>query len=277
MRDLVRVHVVLVVKSVGALGLLSHCDLMWFCVPCHEKVQKNIITDMKIEERCKEIMRHYEERIAKLETDLSSKCSENRVREIIQEEIRDRNLDPPKQGADSGNVDEGEGGDSNVVTSVMSELNERKQRELNLVIYGVKESDSEIREDRIYYDRQKVIEIGAKCDVILRTEDIGKTVRLGKFDKDKRKRPILVSLKALEHKRNILRGARNLKDEDSNSELELRAVRIANDLTRAEREQEKQLFTRAKELQQQESGDFIYRVRGPPWARRVAKIKLEDK
>ena len=157
----------------------------------------------------------------------------------------------------------------------MSELNERKQRELNLVIYGVKESDSEIREDRIYYDRQKVREIGAKCDVILHTEDIGKTVRLGKFDKDRRKRPILVTLKSLDSKRNILRGARNLKDEDSNSEL--RAVRIANDLTRAEREQEKQLFTKAKELQEQESGDYIYRVRGPPWARRVAKIKLDDK
>ena len=200
--------------------LLSNCDLMWFCVSCHEKVQKNIITDMKIEERCKEIMRHYEDRIAKLKTDLSSsKCSENRVREIIQEEIGDRNLDPNKQGADSGNVDEGEGGNSNVVTSVMSELNERKQRELNLVIYGVKESDSEIHEDGIYYDTQKVREIGAKCDVILRTEDIGKTVRLGKFDKDKRKRPILVSLKTLEQKRNILRGARNLKDGDSNSEL----------------------------------------------------------
>ena len=135
------------------------------------------------------------------------------------EEIGGRDPGPPKQGADSSTVDEGEGGDSNVVTSVMSELNERKQRELNLVIYGVKESDSEIREDRIYYDKQKVMEIGAKCDVILQTEDIGKTVRLGTFDKDRRKRPILVSLKSLESKRNILRGARNLRDEDSNSEL----------------------------------------------------------
>ena len=252
--------------------ILSKCDVMWFCVPCREKVQKNIITDMKIEERCKEIMKHFEARVSVIESEMATKCDEGQVRVLVRDELKKVNpnmkVNEDLAASYTGNETEG-----TVVTSVMSEINERKQRENNLVIYGVAECDSENREERMKYDKGMVKNIGATCEVDIGDEDIGKVVRLGKFNREKPNRPLLVSFKATSTKRNIFKGARNLKEEES----EFAGIRIANDLTKAERENEKQLYAKAKEMQKEDSGDYIYKVRGPPWARRVAKIRPEAK
>jgi hypothetical protein len=51
-------------------------------------------------------------------------------------------------------------------------------------------------------------------------------------------------------------------------------VRIGNDLTRTEREEEKKLYEKSKKLQEADSGEHRYRVRGPPWARKIVKVPL---
>lgn len=52
-------------------------------------------------------------------------------------------------------------------------------------------------------------------------------------------------------------------------------VRINNELTKAEREQEKELWRKAKEKREQSSsGEFTFKVRGPPWARKATKIRI---
>ena len=53
-------------KSVEEYTLLSSTDIMWFCPPCREKVEKNIITDREIEARCRDLMDHFENRIHQL-------------------------------------------------------------------------------------------------------------------------------------------------------------------------------------------------------------------
>lgn len=40
---------------------------MWFCGSCRVVVEKSVLVDRKIEDRCKEIMKIYESRIAELE------------------------------------------------------------------------------------------------------------------------------------------------------------------------------------------------------------------
>ena len=72
-----------------------------------------------------------------------------------------------------------------------------------MVIYGIVECDSEIREDRINYDKTKVKELCDVCKVAVEDEHIGKVVRLGKFDKNKPKRPMLVNFKSKEVKKHI--------------------------------------------------------------------------
>jgi CRISPR/Cas system-associated endonuclease Cas3-HD len=64
---------------------------MWFCVKCRKIVEEHIVIDLKIEERCKEIMENYEQRISdieivKEELQLNS-CNEPMVKKIVEEVI----------------------------------------------------------------------------------------------------------------------------------------------------------------------------------------------
>jgi predicted component of type VI protein secretion system len=41
--------------------------IVWFCRPWREKVEKNIIVDQEIEDRCREIMERFENRLKNVE------------------------------------------------------------------------------------------------------------------------------------------------------------------------------------------------------------------
>ena len=248
---------------------MVNSDMMWFCINCKEKVEKNIITDMKIEERCNAIMKEYEQRMSLIESSLAQKCSESEVRNIVREEL---NTNPEiisnktKSGENIVQEPEGTG-----VNKVMVEINERKQRERNLIVFGAHESSSDSREERIQHDSVMIKDICTACEVMIEDIDITKIVRIGKFNKDKTDRPMLITLKSQETKRNIFKGAKHMRGMP-----EFTDIRLSNDLTRTERDQEKILYDEAKELESKESGNFIFRVRGPPWARKVVRIRKED-
>ena len=49
-------------------------------------------------------------------------------------------------------------------------------------------------------------------------------------------------------------------------------INVSNDLTKTERGNEKRLWEEAKKMNENDaSGDFTYKVRGPPWARKLVK------
>ena len=78
-------------KSNTEYDVLSKSDTMWFCVKCRKIVEEHIVIDLKIEERCKEIMENYEQRISdieivKEELELNS-CNEPMVKKIVEEVI----------------------------------------------------------------------------------------------------------------------------------------------------------------------------------------------
>ena len=154
----------------------------------------------------------------------------------------------------------------------MSELQERKNRENNIVIYGVSEIESRSREERTQHDLTQTVEILSNCKTTVEKEEIKKIIRLGKYDKDKKNRPILLTLQDSEKKGDIFKGAINLKDTEK-----WQNVRLANDLTRAERENERELLEIAKEKEKNCRQGCKYKVRGPPWARRVVKKQPETK
>jgi hypothetical protein len=56
---------------------------------------------------------------------------------------------------------------------------------------------------------------------------------------------------------------------------------VAHDMTQREREQNKKTLAEAKEKNEAmdlkgQSGKFIFMVKGPPWDRKVAKVKKKD-
>ena len=114
-------------------------------------------------------MKEFESRVSKLESEMVEKCSISEVRDIVRQEI-DRNLESTEVNADKEGDNSGKSEAGVEIMTVMSEINERKQREANLVIYGIVEYDSEIREDRINYDKTKVKELCDVCKVAVEDE-----------------------------------------------------------------------------------------------------------
>jgi len=280
-------------KTQEEYKILAKSDSMWFCHNCREKVEKNIIIDRKIEEKCKEMMTAFDLRLQSIETDVKTKCDAKEVRTIVQEEIKKSTpTEPSGANCDAeevrnivqeeiqktaptepsgGTAETGVKSKNSGVNAVLSEMQERKNRENNLVIYGIPELDSRSKDERKNHDNAKTLEVLKTCEPNIQPEEIKRTIRLGKYDKEKTNRPVLVTLQDSERKRKIFKGANALKETE-----ELEDVRLANDLTQAERENEKTLFEKAKEMEKNCEEGYIYKVRGPPWARRISKTRPEE-
>ena len=102
-------------------------------------------------------------------------------------------------------------------------------------------------------------------------DDIIQIKRLGKFDENKQesKRPMLVQITE-EDKKTLFLNLNNLRGASNN----LSGISISHDMTPLQREEDKEMFEEAKRMEEEEtSGDFIFRVRGPPWNRYIKKIR----
>lgn len=248
-------------KSDLEYDILCKSDSMWFCGPCKGIVERNIVTDLKIEARCSEIVKEFEQRMAAIEKDMLTKCNESDVRKIVQEELKSK---PTTEIMYPNGVVHPE----TTVTEVISEINERNSRKNNLILYGIEECNSQDTEERKENDANVLREIASKCDIKLENYRINKIVRLGKYDKEKNKRPMLIQCDTPQLKIDILKNAHKLKGEDS----EFDDIAMSHDMTKTEREEERRLFSEAKKLTAQTHGKETYKVRGPPGARRVVKI-----
>ena len=93
---------------------------------------------------------------------------------------------------------------------------------------------------------------------------------MGKLQRHTNKpRPVLITMPTLEHKYRILKETKNLKGKEA-----FNNIRIQQDLTRSQRQTRKELVDEAKRLEQEDqSRNFIFRVRGPPEKMEVRKIK----
>ena len=246
--------------------------IMWFCPYCEESVEKSIAVEQMIEEKCQQITSFFEERLHELESKLEKKCDERRVVEIVQEQLKGEERATPPSWADIvKNADPKE--KSLAFNSVLTELDERKSRERNIVLFGIMEQSGDSGEERHQRDLDIVRDVFKTCKVRTNADSFVRVSRLGKYntggteDPARFGRPILVTLQNMELKTSLFRKISALHQTDT-----YKSVRIANDLTRTEREKERELYEEAKEKQRKSSGEFTYKVRGPPWARRVVRI-----
>ena len=64
-----------------------------------------------------------------------------------------------------------------------------------------------------------------------------------------------------------MRNLHNLRFCDSN-------ISMNHDMTKTEREETKHLVDKAREINKQDRmGEWFYKVRGPPWERKILKIR----
>ena len=233
-------------------------DLHWYCPPCEEKAVKSIRIEKEIEERCKDYFSKFEKRLNDLEEKISQKTSVEDVQKLIKES--------EKSGVSVENV-------QIVVNEQLSEFRESEQRKLNVIIFNAKESDKrevEVRKDEDLKLLDKLCKI-VKSDI----SAIKNVTRLGKRVVNEggnvETRPMKVVFEDMKSKSKFMSNLSNL----ASASEDLRSLSVAQDMTPKERGINKMKLAEAKQKNEElASGDFKFVVRGPPWERKVMKVKV---
>ena len=109
------------------------------------------------------------------------------------------------------------------------------------------------------------------CENEIDKSGISEIKRIGKKTENSR-RPLIVKTKDQSTKRKILLNANKLQ---GCGDDELKTIRMSHDLTQQEREHSKNLYEEAKRRENEDaSGGFKYKVRGPPWDMKIVRIKI---
>lgn len=251
--------------------LSKRSDAHWYCPKCEKKAVNSVKMEKQIEERCKAFLEKMENRVATLEEKVKDKPSEERVREIIQEEVAksESELENKVKEAIQVNLDNEE---DETTDQKLNEIRDWESRRNNIVIYNSDEPTGENSEQRKLEDMNYVKKLC--CFLETDANEVATTIRLGmkanNEDGSTKNRPLKVVFKNEKAKTDILRNARKLQNADE----KFKKIGITHDLTKKEREKNSERIKEAKEMNEQEpSGDWHYVVRGPYWDRRVVKLK----
>ena len=149
------------------------------------------------------------------------------------------------------------------------EMRDREDRRNNVILYKVPECPPGSYEAVVKHDSDFFLSL---CDTVfgldISREDIKKVYRIGK--RGATARPLLIQLSSGMLKNNIMETTFKLQKASE----EFKPIVISHDMTKLEREKCKELVAEAKELEAQDaSGEFIFRVRGPPGNMKVVKLK----
>jgi hypothetical protein len=240
--------------------LTENLGSMWFCSSCKLRMEQNILNERKIEDKCKEYMNKFEARMTKMEQELDNKCDRENVLKIVKDEITKINNHEQSEPVNN----------SEVVDNIVKEIKERGSRDNNMVIYNLIEQTDLESDGRTVVDRENIIRL---FDEVMneRVEEleITKVIRLG--EKKGNIRPTLIGFRNVEIKEKIMKNAYRLK----HAKTPFDKCAISHDHTFQERKQLKTKLAEAREKTEQSSGDFIFKVRGPPWDLKIKRFDAQ--
>ena len=144
------------------------------------------------------------------------------------------------------------------VASVTAEIREKAKREKRIVIYNLDENDTNVREERKNLDKDKFFDIAQNTLGIknMKKDEITTSDRLGE-KAEGRPRPLLIEVSNLYRKNLIMKKPVNLHGS------EYQHLSFKHDMTRLEREQQRKLTEKAREMEAESGGKWRFRVRGP--------------
>ena len=153
----------------------------------------------------------------------------------------------------------------------ITEETDRLNRRNNVIIYNMIESTATTLNDRSKDDKENckdlmlnVLQVG--CE----EGEIKKAIRLGKRLESGKPRPLLVEFCDGHVKNLTMEHASRL----SHASGKFEGVTISHDMTVKEREQCRKLVAEAKQMQNEDdSGEYIYKVRGLPGQMKIMKFK----
>lgn len=228
---------------------------------------KNLKHERQIEERCAEFMQAMENRIVTLETEIKTKVSPDQVKEIV-ESVINQNESKNKVTIDNNQVDLHI---AQTVEKKVSEIRESTIREKNIIIYGISETSDKIPAVRKENDTRYVEQLTNFLDITC--EGYENVIRLGKREeKAEKPRPLKVTFKSTDDKKYFMKNLSKLKGIDENGPFT--KIGLTHDMTKSEREANKPKLNEIKEKNDNNpSGKYMFLVRGPPWARKVVKVR----
>lgn len=153
---------------------------------------------------------------------------------------------------------------------IASETQDKENRRNNIIMYRAEESSAATTEERHSADVTFSLGLFNAIHSGVDREDIIKVVRLGRRVEDGGNRPLLVQLGSRLPKNLIMENLNKLKQ----AEPKYKAVIVAHDMTKKEREECKALVEEAKtKTAEDTSGEWIFVVRGHPGQMKILKVK----
>lgn len=255
-------------------------DIAWYCKNCKIPAKTAVIEDKSIEDKCKEYTKELNQKMKTIETSIQKKADITELQKLQQKVEENENklkglIENKKEGRTWAEIMETP--EKRTVQEVIekslkereSEEKERQSRRKNIIIFDLPESKETEPDARKEEDTKKVI--GLCKNIINITFDqsmIDRAIRLGKATEGK-DRPLLVSLKEENKKREIFQNLNKIRE----SGAPFNKINISHDLTKKQKEELKEIIEEAqKKEQNDQSGEWMYRVRGPPWNWYIKKI-----
>lgn len=173
--------------------------------------------------------------------------------------------------------------DETVVDIATKTVQSRMDRTNNIVIHRMPEEvipgmDLSKREEKVLHDRTIVIEFCNTIGITCYDSEIEEVRRIGKYEGSElgKARPMLVTLKG-NIKERVMRNLYKIKASKSEYTDIFTKVAVTHDMTKEEREREKELREEAKEKNAEEMGQGnFYVIRGRPWNRYLLKLKRRE-
>ena len=169
-------------------------ECTWFCLGCKPKVEKNIINEKVIEERCEFYLATINDRLDSIERQLQTKCDADAVKVIVHEALGANEGNAPKRGSPTQGTDN----NRDVIQETVKELKDREERQDNFIIFNAPEPNTNLKEVRICEDTELVKNLcNGVCEIDIDTQhDIADVIRLGRKPEGEGKpRPLKVLMK----------------------------------------------------------------------------------
>jgi len=150
------------------------------------------------------------------------------------------------------------------------EEKDKENRLNNIILYRADESTADTPENRNKEDYNFCLQLFEGLNSGVVEEDVIKVFRLGRRQENAPPRPLLIQLNNRMAKSLVMNSAYKL----SGAPARFRNVIVAHDLTKKERLECKELVEEAKQKTEQDSsGNWVYKVRGPPGQMRIVKFR----
>lgn len=158
--------------------------------------------------------------------------------------------------------------------SAVDEQQDKASRLNNIIIFNVKEKFIDDKDEWYEGEKDNCLRLfNQAMRVDVQPDDIKRQFRIGKkpADENVKPRPILIEFKDGTLKNRVMESTYRLFKTEID---DYRGVYVVHDMTKQERQQCRDLAVRAREMQDaDESGEWKYRVRGPPGSMRIVTLR----